>query len=145
MGIAKQHFYHGAALMQIVEHEAFNALNKATGAYGHYAINHDVRLHVKYSTSETRTYNFQFDKDELKRLRDDHEAKGWRVFATLVCNNEGVCVIRMDEMMQLMDIEGDGGTVVVTAEPGRWFGIRCGGLDLNRRIPRTAFPKRIFE
>ncbi len=49
MKIQEQDIYHGAALTQIAEHESFKALNKGSERYGHYLINADCHVFIKYS------------------------------------------------------------------------------------------------
>ena len=56
-------FYHGAALTQIVEHSSFKALNKASEKYGHYLVNTDQHVFVKYtkaSNSSPKKSSWQF-------------------------------------------------------------------------------------
>ena len=56
--IQKQDLYHGAALTQIVEHPTFKALNRASKNYGHYLVNADREVFVKYSASSSSPWGF---------------------------------------------------------------------------------------
>ena len=70
---------HGAALTQIVEHPRFKSLNKATKEYGHYLINDDRRLWVKYLSNNGGTWRFGFSPDEVLRIQvdgEDHPSAG---------------------------------------------------------------------
>lgn len=48
MKIQDQDLYHGAALTQIVEHASFKALNRGSEKYGHYLVNKDQHVFIKY-------------------------------------------------------------------------------------------------
>lgn len=76
MSIDDKDFWHGAALVAIADSKLFTALNKSGGKYGHYVVNHDRDLLIKYSARERRGsggYQFTFtphDVAMLNSLRD---------------------------------------------------------------------------
>lgn len=76
MKIQEQDVYHGPALMQIVEHDSFKALNKADEKYGHYLVNNDRRLCFKYSTAESGPWSFTFQSQDLAALKKDLGTRG---------------------------------------------------------------------
>lgn len=53
MKIQKKGSNHGVALTQIVEHPSFKALNKADEKFGHYQINHDTRILIRYRSGNS--------------------------------------------------------------------------------------------
>jgi hypothetical protein len=63
MKIQEQDFYHGPALMQIVEHPSFKALNKGSNRYGHYLVNADCHVFVRYSKAEGDAWSFTFTQE----------------------------------------------------------------------------------
>jgi hypothetical protein len=62
MKIQRKDYYHGAVLTQIVEHKSFKALNKFDEKYGHYKINHDIRLMVKLASEDSDPWQFTVNK-----------------------------------------------------------------------------------
>jgi hypothetical protein len=83
MKIQEQDIYHGPALMQIVEAPSFKALNKTDdGIYGHYAVNKNHRLFVKYATARVSPWKFQFDVKAKKAISADVDS-GAKTFVCL--------------------------------------------------------------
>ena len=54
MKIQDEHFYHGAVLNQIAEHEQFTAINALTvygkKVKGAYKVNNDIAVYLKYAS-----------------------------------------------------------------------------------------------
>jgi len=102
MKIQEQDQYHGAALTQIVEHESFKALNRASEKYGHYLVNTDKHVFVKYRTANRSPWTFTVQPDELAAIKtetdQDHE-----VFLCLVCGGKTVCALNSEEIKNVID------------------------------------------
>jgi hypothetical protein len=60
--IQEQDVFHGPALAQIAEYGAFKALNRARAKQGHYIVNADRRLLLKYSTKSRGPWKFTFTR-----------------------------------------------------------------------------------
>jgi|GEM_PF-4145034 len=58
MRITNEHQRHGSALAQLVKDPRFTALNRASAEYGHYLLNDDRRLHMKYASKPTGPWQF---------------------------------------------------------------------------------------
>lgn len=71
MKIQTQDLFHGAVLTQITEHTAFKALNKMDSRYGHYLVNHDTRIYVKYLMKPSSSWSFLFNVNELQAIQAD--------------------------------------------------------------------------
>ncbi|ASS73622.1 hypothetical protein CIG75_00600 [Tumebacillus algifaecis] len=146
MRIREQDFFHGAALTRIVEHQSFKALNKADERYGHYLINADTRIFVKYRSNEESPWQFNFTATELEGIREDLVA-GARVFLCLVCGETTICALDSEEITTLLDINS---TVqqrisveVRQVRGSMWLSGSLGNLD--RSIPHNAFPNKLFQ
>ncbi|MET9587666.1 hypothetical protein ABZY10_32160 [Streptomyces sp. NPDC006539] len=140
--IDKKDFMHGAALVAIADSDMFTALNRASVKYGHYVINHDRHLFIKYNDgSGPGDYFFTYsgeDKQRIISLGAD------RVFTILVCGNEVVTGISREELAQLITMtDALASTVRVSAQQGMQLRISgpVGELPL---IPRRSFPSRIL-
>ncbi len=106
---------HGAALMQIVKHPSFTALNRARdNAYGHYVINDGVFVFMKYNRRENPPWIFRFPDEDVKRLRKDID-QSRRTFLVLVCgradssarglgNREFACALDAVEIASLLEL-----------------------------------------
>ncbi|MFI8201794.1 hypothetical protein [Streptomyces sp. NPDC085937] len=135
-------FMHGAALVAIADSEKFTALNRASVNYGHYVVNHDRHLFIKYSSGEgPRDYPFTFSCEDKQRITSEPASL---VFAVLVCGNEVVTGITRDELSQLIPLTAAASsTVKVAARQGRQLKVSGpkGQLPL---ISRASFPARIL-
>lgn len=142
MAIDKKDFMHGAALVAIADSSNFTALNKASVKYGHYIVNQDRHVFIKYSTqprANTSTYAFTFDAEDKRRIADQI-ARGGKVFVVLVCGDVVITLVTGDDFGGLVDLGSDNSSAVtVTAEPGKWLRVVSKVKELAP-IPRNAFP-----
>ncbi|MGY0069254.1 hypothetical protein ACWZEH_21195 [Streptomyces sp. QTS137] len=141
--IDNKDFMHGAALVAIADSEMFTALNRASVKYGHYVVNHDRHLFIKYNTGTgPGDYFFTFSGEDKNRIRSEPAPL---VFAVLVCGEEVVTGIARDELAQLLPLTtAAASTVKVSAPQGRQLRISgpSGQLPL---IARRSFPSRILS
>lgn len=145
MKIQYQDFYHGAALTQVVEHESFKALNKGSERYGHYLINADCHLFVKYSTAETGPWTFTFQPDHLEPIRSILESEA-QVFVCLVCGEETVCALSSDELKSVIDVSAtDAQWVRVEFPAGGSCRVKGSSGEMKRKVPHNSFPNKLFE
>lgn len=138
--------YHGIALAQIVRHPAFTALNRASDEYGHYRVNEDVVLFVKYRTGSRSPWSFTLHEGELERLRADLGSDA-RVFLCLVCGLKTVCLLPAEEADgAVIDLScHDGQSIHVTLSPGKSMRVSGSAGALGRTVPHSAFPDDLFD
>lgn len=142
--IQEQDLYHGPALMQIAEHSSFTGLNKADAKYGHYIVNADRRLFVKYSGSQVSPWPFTFQPAEMKAMAADI-ASGAKTFICLVCGQFTICCLNQDELAVLIKLNSKKAQWVRIEVPeggSQWVtGARA---NLRRSIPHNAFPGKVL-
>ncbi|MGW2353239.1 hypothetical protein [Actinacidiphila glaucinigra] len=136
-------FMHGAALVAIADSGMFTALNRASVKYGHYVVNHDRHLFVKYNDGKgPGDYFFTFSGEDKQRITTEAAPL---VFTVLVCGNEVVTGIAREELSQLITLNSTAAsTVKVSAQQGRQ--LRISGP--NGKLPllsRSSFPARILN
>ncbi|MFD4956199.1 hypothetical protein [Streptomyces sp. NPDC058451] len=136
-------FMHGAALVAIADSEAFTALNRAGVKYGHYVVNHDRHLFIKYNDGKgPGDYFFTFSGEDKKKITAEVSPL---VFAILVCGNEVVTGITREELSQLIALTNvAASTVKVSAQQGRQLRISGSNGQLPL-ISRRSFPDRILK
>jgi hypothetical protein len=146
MKTQEQDLYHGIALMQIVEHESFKALNRATAKYGHYLVNTDREVFVKYRTNNESPWQFTLQNDELQALRKAATKSRNRVFLCLVCGTVTVCALNEDQIRRILDLNDQNPQWVRVAVPPR-SSCRVSGSngELSRTVPHNSFPNKVFE
>lgn len=144
MPIDKYEFIHGAALVQVVNHPSFTALNRASERYGHYLINDDRHLFVKYSTSHRSPWQFTFRADDIDAIQA--EVGSSPTFVALVCGRDGVAVIVGEAILGLFAEaqRADQQAIVVTRPSGGSYRVAGPRGQLAQTIPMNAFPDRIL-
>ncbi len=144
MKILEQERFHGAALTQIVKHRSFKALNRASDAYGHYLVNTDRQLFVKYRTNTESPWTFVFPPAELREL-GDALGSGDHTYVSLVCGCFTVCCLNKDELAIVLDFGGAGQqSVRVEVPPGGSCHVSGSNGALTRTVPHNSFPNKVF-
>lgn len=147
MKIQLQHIYHGPALMQIVEHSSFKALNKADATYGHYLVNNDKRLWLKYSTSKKGPWLFTFSPADLGALRGDLLMKNVDTFIVLACGHHTIACLDQPTFSALIDVNATASQpwIKVTARTGKQLRVNGSTSPTTPTlIAHNAFPNCIF-
>jgi len=144
MKIQEQDLFHGAALTQIVEHSSFKALNRASTKYGHYLVNIDRHVFVKYSKSTRSPWRFTFQPNDLQSIQAEVSA-GHLVFLCLVCGKTTVCALTEAEFSSLIDINASRTQWVRVEVPSGGSCHVSGSLGkLKHTVPHNSFPEKIF-
>lgn len=145
MKIQEQDLYHGPALMQIAEHPSFTGLNKADAKYGHYIVNADRRLFVKYSSADASPWPFTFQPNEMKAIQGDIAA-GARTFVCLICGESTICCLNQSELVEVIKIDSRGAQWVRVEVPkGGSQHVSGSRGKLRYTIPHNAFPAKVLE
>ena len=165
MNIHDDHMYHGAALIQIAEHEQFTAINslKVGGEVVRvaYEVNNDIAVYLKYATTPTKgfsEYPFTFTKHHLDELATISKTNP-KTFIALVCvKDRAICCISYSQLRTLVDRRAKefGGpenqyVLLVTAPENKSFrvyvntpGKRKQILGKAETVARKAFPSLLF-
>lgn len=148
--IRHKDFMHGAALVAIAQHRNFSALNKASGKYGHFKVNHDCHVFIKYRDESAQDshlgqdYIFTFKEDEVRLMRDS-KSRTSTVYAVLVCGDEAITALSLSQLGELIDLPPTHQQWVnVHAEPRKRLRVRGPKGQLKRPVPRKAFPDQIL-
>lgn len=146
MKIQQQDLFHGAALMQVVEDPRFKALNKAAdGKYGHYVLNNNSRLFVKFTTGNGPDYRFNLSVADVAAIKKD-QSDGHRVYLVLVCGDETICALPADDVWIVAESHPNGNQQVwVRAETGKSMRFGRGQSQLNRAIAHNSFPTVVLD
>jgi hypothetical protein len=137
-------FMHGAALVAIAEHPRFSALNRASDKYGHFKVNDNRHVFIKYRDGEGPDYAFNFNHDDV-RLMQSSASRTSCVYAILVCGTEVITALDagLGKLIDMKSLRQQ--WVKVRADPRKRLRIRGPLGELGRPIPRNAFPGEILE
>jgi hypothetical protein len=145
MKIQEKDFFHGAALTQIVEHPSFKALNKADEKYGHYQINHNTRILLKYRSKGESPWTFELKEEDINTLIDDI-ASDQRSFLCLVCGKISVCILSSGEYQDLINTsQRTSQHITIELPPRSSMKVKSKIFTLDHTIPHTNFPNILFR
>lgn len=146
MKTSQKDLFHGSALIKVIEHESFTALNKTDDKYGHYRINSDIAILVKYATSKSSHWQFTFSQDDIGILRTDISA-GLKTFICLVCGSTSSCLLKKSQFESILDFNlrrSQGLEVEIKRSGGSyWVSGKLG--EYPHAIPHCAFPDDLFK
>jgi hypothetical protein len=97
--IEKLEFYHGAALVRLIEDPRCKQIAKHVCGY---LINHNRIVAIKYSTKANSPWGFTFSQDDLTRISKAEEELAGCVVA-FVCGGDGVCVLPWTAVVDLLE------------------------------------------
>lgn len=166
MKIDKDQLYHGAALIQIAEHEKFTAINslylKEERYNNSFRVNTDIAVYLKYATNPKKPYNeyqFNFKSDHLSDLKEiSHHCSC--VYIVLVCVGASeICCISYGQLNDLVKLRrGAKGapeeqyTILVTAPHNKSLRVYVNAPGEKKKIigeelviARGDFPNILFS
>lgn len=146
MDIQKKHIYLGAALAQIVEHDSFKALNRASKRYGHFLVNTNIQFFSKYSSMDANRHQFTFTPADVQDIRAARQVAA-KLFIVLVCGETTICCMSYEEWSAMLDDSATGQQCIyVSNEKGKQ--LRVSGTKNSKTpalVPRNVFPSRLFD
>jgi len=144
MKIQDKDIWHGAALTQIVEHPSFKALNRASDKYGHYLINSDIRVFLKYSKG-SGPWHFTITPDDCSVMLHDSFQAG-ATFVTFVCGTTTIALVTTLELWQIVERTSNSQQWIRVAAPsGKSIRIRGSTGNLPRTVAHNRFPADLFD
>jgi hypothetical protein len=134
--IEKQEFYHGAAVLRIINDPRTSSLRPHLGGY---LVNEGIFALVKFSTKATTPWRFTFTRAEIATITSEANAR----FVTIafVCGGDGICAVRWPELESLIDDR----LWISCSRPFKKRYSVSGPLgDLAGRVPHHRWPGALF-
>lgn len=145
MKIQKHDLYHGAALAQIVKHRSFKAINRASAKYGHYVVNTNRYLFVKYTAARRSPWRFLLHSDEIEGIKAEVEKKRNYVYLCLVCGRKTICALKRSEIKKVIDLSSDIPQWIQVKSPKGGRCHVCGSNgSLKYTVPHSSFPDKVI-
>lgn len=145
MKIQEHDLFHGAALTQIVQHPSFKALNKLDSKFGHYRINADICILVKYRKNGESPWQFILNNSEIETLKSDYESDD-NLFLCLVCAESTICAINKEQINQLVDLSASGQQWIRVEVPvGGSIWLKGSLGSIKGCIAHKNFPENLFS
>jgi hypothetical protein len=140
--------YDGIVLRSLAKYgEPFQIADLGDKA-GHFCLNEDAFLLVKYAARNQSPWPFTFRPDDIDTLINDHNEGGLfgGSYVCLVCGYNSLCALQEDEWSSLLDFKATRQqTVTVRRDPRSSFEVTGSSGELDRKIPASRFPSLVFE
>jgi len=135
--IDKQNYYHGAALIEILEHANCKQISKFDTGF---AVNGNIFIFLKYTTKHRSPWRFTFSQSDIEYL---DSLKGKSIFIALVCGGDGICSIKETELKIL--ITNKSGWVSAKRKFREQYKVTGSNNELTEKVSFKRWPNIIFE
>jgi hypothetical protein len=137
--IEKLEFYHGAALVRVIEDGRCEAITKHECGY---CVNQNRILAIKYSTKTRSPWGFTFSGDDVARFEAAYKAFGDCVIA-LVCGGDGICAFSWSIAATLLS--NSPGRIAARRGFAGCYAISGPVGELKGKIAMNQWPSIVFE
>jgi hypothetical protein len=135
----KSAYYHGAAIVQILEDAQCRSIRKL-GTLG-YLVNDDIFVFLKYTTKSNSPWRFTFDQEDVERAAKA-AVQYRRVVFGFICGGDGVCAVDGDQGRQLLGSKS--GWIAAERRHNRSYSVWGAEGALKRKISLGRWPGLIF-
>jgi hypothetical protein len=136
--IEKLEFYHGAAVIRLIEDKRCNNVRKVESGY---LVNDERAVFLKYTTKAHSPWRFTVSGDDLARYDVTAHQFETCVLA-LVCGGDGVCSLTWGEARELLG--GSPGWLAAKRSFNGCYAINGHTGTLKRKVPLNQWPGIVF-
>ncbi len=137
--IEKLEFYHGAALLRLIEDDRCTSVGRSQFGY---VVNGDRTVLLKYTTKAHSPWRFTVTGDDLTRF-DLAALQVDRCVLALVCGGDGVCAVCWQTARALLD--GAAGWLAAKRGFRGSYDFSGSAGRLSRKVPLSSWPAIVFE
>lgn len=137
--IEKLDFYHGAAIVKIVEDSRCRTI--CNSKFG-YVVNGENLVFLKYTTKNHSPWAFTVSADDIRRLEDARELFGSRSVG-FVCGGDGICSAPWESVTELLG--GKPGWIAARRKFNGCYSVSGPTGTLARKVALNQWPAILFE
>jgi hypothetical protein len=137
--IEKLEFYHGAALVRLIEDPRCETIGKHACGY---RVNQQRLVAIKYSTKAHSPWGFTFSQDDIDRLQAAGQEFGGCLIA-FVCGGDGVCALSWTTVADLLG-NAPGGISAKRSFAG-CYAVSGPAGTLKGKIAMNRWPAIVFD
>jgi hypothetical protein len=144
--LSKISFFHGSALIQILNHACYKSVIKYREIGGSYLINNSIKIYIKYSQEKLPPWRFTFSKEHILETISMHN-EGGNLYIVLVCNEDGICCLNWKEFETIISVENRVFPKWIAATRRKNEKYTIWGRDgkLKHKIGNSDFPEKLFS
>ena len=137
--IDKQEYYHGAAIIRLLEDERCQKVQKHSLGY---TVNDETFIFLKYTTKSRSPWRFSFSRDEIESLNAIANSFR-RIILVLICSGDGICTISWQEASKLLG--NDAGWISAKRNFNEQYGVAGSQGKLKGKISLREWPSIVFR
>ena len=137
--IEKLEFYHGAALVRVIEDPRCESIAKHACGY---CVNNDRILAIKYSTKAHSPWGFTFSGDDISRF-NAAKAEFGECLLALVCGGDGICALSWALTATLL--ADSPGRVAAKRGFAGCYAVSGPAGELKGKVAMNRWPAIVFE
>jgi hypothetical protein len=137
--IEKLEFYHGAALVRVIEDPRCQTIVKHPVGY---RVNTNRILAIKYSTKARSPWGFTFSGEDIARL-DAATTEFGDCLIALVCGGDGICALSWKVATALLS-ESPGRIAAKRGFAG-CYAVNGPAGELKRKVAMNRWPAIVFD
>jgi hypothetical protein len=137
--IEKLEFYHGAALVRVIEDPRCKTIAKHACGY---RVNDTRILAIKYSTKANSPWGFTFSQEDISRFSAANDEFGDCSLA-LVCGGDGVCALSWATVAELLAHAP--GRIAAKRGFAGCYAVNGSAGSLKGKVAMNRWPAIVFE
>lgn len=137
--IDKQEFYHGAAIIKLLEDGRCTNIKKRDCGF---VINNEIFIFLKYRTKSRSPWNFNFDSVDIERIRSC--ARNFRkIIIALICGGDGICPLLWQNAEKILG--GKAGWISARRNFNQQYGVEGSECSLKGKVSLKEWPEIVFD
>lgn len=132
-------YYHGAAIIRLLEDERCRSVHKQGLGY---VVNERNFVFFKYRTKTRSPWGFNFDQEDIDyclKIAGAYE----RFVLGLICGGDGICALNWEEAKTLLG--GKAGSISVERKHRHQYSVWGSVEELKNKISVSRWPVLLFE
>ena len=140
-------FYHGASLAMLLHYgaDSLRIEQYPSSDNSSYVVNNTIGVYIKYSTKRMSPWHFFFEnkhKTELVKMASKYRL----VVVMLVCRDDGVVGLTLNEFEQIAEISNDATQwISITRRPREKYSVKGTKGRLSYKIAMTDFCEKVLS
>jgi hypothetical protein len=137
--IAKKEFYHGVAIIRLLENKRCQTVRKDDLGY---IVNDKIFVFIKYTTKNRSPWRFTFGQDEVEQLNS--RATSFRdIVVVLVCGGDGICAVSWCNACRLLG--NNAGWISTRRKFNEQYAVAGQADQLHGKVSLNEWPLIAFE
>ena len=139
-------FYHGVVLSRLIHSNIAVTINTyQTNSNASYVLNDSVGLYIKHSTKRMTPWRFSFKQGHQDEIQDMKNGLK-NVFLALVCGDDGIVILRHEELKNILDEQHDTVEwVAVSRKTREKYQVSGSDGKLKYKIGENEFPNKVIK